>query len=99
MEVETPVKAIKMKCLECANWTPREVTECPMTDCPLWPYRKGKRPTAEEIAIVKTANDQFAEQKESYRKKYGRDTRFLNETREDARRDSSSNSNNEEVTA
>lgn len=63
MEVETPVRAIRTKCLECANWSIPEVTACEITDCALWPYRRGKRPTEEDIAIVKATVDPFAKQK------------------------------------
>lgn len=67
MEVETPVRAMRTKCLECANWSPSEVAACELTDCALWPYRRGKRPTAEDIAIVKATIDPFAKQKEKLR--------------------------------
>lgn len=30
--------AIKMKCLECSNYQPKEVKHCPCTDCPLYPF-------------------------------------------------------------
>ena len=36
MDIEkTPMKAIKMKCLECANWSRSEVTNCNLCDCAL----------------------------------------------------------------
>ena len=67
MDIEkTPMKAIKMKCLECANWSRSEVTNCNLCDCALWPYRKGKRPTDEDIAIVAATEDPFDEQKRKY---------------------------------
>lgn len=31
--------AIKAKCLDCTNEQPIEITECPVTVCPLWKYR------------------------------------------------------------
>lgn len=37
--------AIKLKCLECSNWTPKEIRECPVVACPLYvvrPYRNNK---------------------------------------------------------
>ncbi len=58
MEIEsTPMRAIKMKCLECANWSHSEVTNREILDCALWPYRKGHRPTAESIAAVAAVKD------------------------------------------
>ena len=40
-QIPTPEKAIRNKCKECSNGNKDEVVECPITDCPLWPYRNG----------------------------------------------------------
>lgn len=40
----TPLEAIKMKCLDCMGGMKSEVKLCPITDCPLYPYRLGKNP-------------------------------------------------------
>jgi len=40
----TPMKAIRAKCLDCSCGQLKEVRECPITRCPLYPYRMGKRP-------------------------------------------------------
>jgi hypothetical protein len=40
----TPMKAIRCKCLECSAWSSSEVRSCSMRDCPLYPYRAGKKP-------------------------------------------------------
>lgn len=40
----TPVRAIRANCLECCCRSPKAVRECHLCDCPLWPYRLGKRP-------------------------------------------------------
>ena len=37
----TKSKAIKIYCLECSGSKPKEVTICPIVDCPLYPYRFG----------------------------------------------------------
>ena len=49
----TPLKAIRLKCLDCCFDQINEVRLCPITDCALYPYRmghnpklKGKRPGA-----------------------------------------------------
>ena len=34
-------KAIRQNCLECSGGSPKEVTLCQITDCPLWPFRMG----------------------------------------------------------
>jgi len=40
----TPLKAIRLKCLDCVCDVPKEVRLCPATDCPLYPFRMGKNP-------------------------------------------------------
>ncbi len=42
--VLTPMKAIRAKCLDCSCGQVKEVRECPVTTCALWPYRMGRRP-------------------------------------------------------
>ena len=46
----TPIKAIRAKCLDCCCGSWKEVRLCPADDCPIWPYRFGKRP--ETVGIV-----------------------------------------------
>lgn len=43
----TPIKAIRAKCLSCCCDSVKEVRECTVKDCPLYPYRMGKRPKPE----------------------------------------------------
>lgn len=38
----TRTKAIRMKCLDCCAFQPKEVKLCTSYDCPLWRYRTGK---------------------------------------------------------
>ena len=33
--------AIRAMCMECVCWQEAEVTRCPTTYCPLWPFRPG----------------------------------------------------------
>lgn len=51
-KVLTPMKAIRAKCLECSAGSAAEVRSCPVTGCALYIYRKGKRPTEEDIAAA-----------------------------------------------
>jgi len=44
MENSTPMKAIRLKCLDCCCGSSREVKFCPLDNCPLFPYRFGHRP-------------------------------------------------------
>jgi hypothetical protein len=40
----TPIKAIRAKCIDCSGGYLGEVRLCPVTACPIWLYRMGKRP-------------------------------------------------------
>lgn len=39
-----PLKAIRLKCLDCCCDSPSEVKECPCVKCALHPFRLGKNP-------------------------------------------------------
>lgn len=45
----TPLKAIRLKCIDCTCGQIAEVRACTAKKCPLWVYRMGHRP--------KTGND------------------------------------------
>ena len=47
----TPIKAIRAKCLECCCGQVKEVRECVIKRCALFPYRMGHRPKDEEIPV------------------------------------------------
>ena len=40
----TPLKAIRANCIDCSGGQTKEVRECVIKHCPLYPYRMGKRP-------------------------------------------------------
>lgn len=40
----SPVKAIRLKCLDCCCGSSHEVKLCSVTNCPLYPFRFGKNP-------------------------------------------------------
>jgi len=40
----TPIKAIRLKCLDCCGGSSYEVSECSSSNCSLYAYRFGKRP-------------------------------------------------------
>jgi hypothetical protein len=48
MRGSTPIKSIRLKCLDCCGELWLEVKLCGATECTLWPYRLGKRPTADD---------------------------------------------------
>ena len=44
MATKTPLKAIRLKCLDCMCGSSNEVKLCPIPTCPLFEYRFGHRP-------------------------------------------------------
>jgi hypothetical protein len=40
----SPLRALRLKCLDCCNGSAREVRLCTAVDCPSWPFRMGKNP-------------------------------------------------------
>lgn len=45
MQTLTPIKAIRAKCKDCSGDSVKEIENCPIIDCTLYPYRFGKRPS------------------------------------------------------
>ena len=43
-EAKTPLKAIRLKCLDCTCQQIEEVKGCTITGCALYPFRLGKNP-------------------------------------------------------
>lgn len=48
MAIRTPMKAIRAKCIDCCCGDMKEIRECTIEKCPLWPYRMGHRPEKDE---------------------------------------------------
>ena len=57
----TPVKAIRKKCLDCTCNQPKEIRECTVINCPIFPYRFGRRPNK---AVVDTLKRFYSEKVE-----------------------------------
>lgn len=53
MEILSPLKAIRAKCLDCVAKQPQEVRLCPSENCPLWLYRMGHNPNRKGIGGFK----------------------------------------------
>jgi len=45
IKIHTPLKSIRLKCLDCCCGNVAEVRRCEIDSCTLWPYRFGKRPS------------------------------------------------------
>ena len=50
---DTPIKAIRKKCLDCTCDQHKEIRECPIINCALWPYRFGHRPDEATLDTLK----------------------------------------------
>ena len=42
--ITKPLRAIRIKCLDCCCYDRKEVKLCATVNCPLWPFRFGKNP-------------------------------------------------------
>ena len=49
MKIKTPIKAIRQNCLNCSGGSYKEVKQCVIHNCPLYPYRMGRRPNQIDI--------------------------------------------------
>ena len=47
-KILTPLKAIRAKCMDCCCGQAKEIKLCNMKNCPLYPYRMGKRPKVDK---------------------------------------------------
>jgi hypothetical protein len=47
----TPIKSIRAKCRECSGNQLAVIRKCQILNCPLYPYRMGKRPKEESVQI------------------------------------------------
>ena len=50
---DTPVKAMRKKCLDCCYGQVKEVRLCQAVECALWPYRFGRRPDKATVDTLK----------------------------------------------
>lgn len=47
-KILTPLKAIRAKCMDCCCGQAKEIKLCNLKNCPLYPYRMGKRPKVDK---------------------------------------------------
>lgn len=48
----TPINSIRAFCITCMGYQIQQVSRCTATNCPLYPYRAGKRPKTGESQAV-----------------------------------------------
>lgn len=50
----TPLRAIRLYCIDCCLGSYAEVRECQAESCPCWPYRHGHNPKKSKTGITAT---------------------------------------------
>lgn len=67
-QITSPVKAIRAYCLECSNGATSEVKNCPICDCPLFPFRFGKNPYRKQREMTEEERRVLADRLKEARK-------------------------------
>ena len=49
LKIPNPLKAIRLKCLDCTFGSSPEVQRCHIEECPLWPFRFGRNPREDDL--------------------------------------------------
>lgn len=52
------LSAIRQRCLDCSAYNPYEVKMCPMSECPLYPYRMGVLNSSTKFTKEKTLSNE-----------------------------------------
>ena len=55
------LRAIKLKCLDCSTYNINEIKECPVKNCPLYPFRLGKNPFRKKKEISEEERNKLSE--------------------------------------
>jgi len=50
-KIPQPLKAIRLKCLECMSTCAAEIQRCHIEECSLWPYRFGHNPAEDDLMV------------------------------------------------
>ena len=46
----SPLKALRLRCIDCYGGSLKSVRGCTSTDCPSWPFRMGRNPWRKELS-------------------------------------------------
>jgi len=68
MKTISPIKAIRLKCLDCCCGFAKEVALCTATTCPLYEFRSGKNPNRTPRQYTEEQKKAMGERLASYRK-------------------------------
>ena len=68
-KILTPLSAIRAKCIDCSAGSMKEVRECVMLDCPLYPYRLGKSPNRKPRILTEEEREALRQRMAKMREK------------------------------
>ena len=51
----SPIRAVRLKCLDCTCNSPKAVEACPIKACPLWAFRFGRNPYRKPVSEERRA--------------------------------------------
>lgn len=69
MDAVTPMKAIRLKCLNCCAGSSNEVKLCTAQSCPLYAFRLGKNPYRQKREYTDEQRAEMAERLKNARDK------------------------------
>ena len=55
------LRAIKLKCLDCSTYNILEIKECPVKNCPLYPFRQGNNPFRKKKELSEEDRNKLSE--------------------------------------
>ena len=51
LKIPQPLKAIRLKCLDCMSNSTAEIQRCHLEECSLWPFRFGHNPDEDDLIV------------------------------------------------
>ena len=64
----SPLRALRLRCIDCCVGSPSEVRACVALTCPAWPFRMGKNPWRAERDLTDEQRAAIATRLSAYRK-------------------------------
>ena len=55
------LRAIRLKCLDCSTYNINEIKECPVKNCPLFPFRNGNNPFRKKKELSEEERNKLSE--------------------------------------
>lgn len=62
------MRAIKLKCLDCSTYNILEIKECPVKNCPLYPFRQGNNPFRKKKELSEEERNKLSERMKNLKK-------------------------------